>query len=92
MRAAVSRAVSRAGSQQKLAILAGVKQSTVHEWVSGERPMPVRRCVRVERAIGEPCDALRPDLTWGRVPDPNWPHPAGRPFLDVARFMDAQGA
>lgn len=27
---------------------------------------------------------MRPDVVWARVPDPGWPHPDGRPCIDVA--------
>ena len=29
-------------------------------------------------------EELRPDVHWIRVPDPDWPHPQGRPAIDVA--------
>ena len=33
-----------------------------------------------------PCEQLRHDVRWHRVPDPAWPwHPQGRPLIDVAR-------
>ena len=28
--------------------------------------------------------SLRPDVRWARVPDAGWPHPDGRPCIDVA--------
>lgn len=30
-------------------------------------------------------DISLPETSWTRVPDPAWPHPAGRPLLDLAR-------
>ena len=30
-------------------------------------------------------EQLGDDVHWVRVPDPDWPHPDGRPCLDVAR-------
>ena len=29
-------------------------------------------------------DQLRPDVRWARIADPTWPHPGGRPTIDVA--------
>ena len=28
------------------------------------------------------CDGLREDVSWVRIPDPDWPHPNGRPLVD----------
>ena len=33
-----------------------------------------------------PCEVTRPDITWIRVPDHEWPHQAGRPLAD---YQDA---
>ncbi len=32
-----------------------------------------------------PVEEMRPQDTWVRVPDPNWPNPAGRPLLDLSQ-------
>lgn len=60
---------------------------TVHGW----KTIPDRHCPAIERATsGEfPCEKLRPDLTWTRIPDADWPHPEGRPLLDFAASQES---
>lgn len=55
-------------------------------WARGERPVPTERCPAIERATAAQvtCEELRPDVVWVRVPDAGWPHPGGRPCIDVA--------
>jgi hypothetical protein len=50
--------------------------------------------VAIERATKGTAtvEALRPDVAWSRIADPDWPHPAGRPVIDVARPVAAQEA
>ena len=45
-----------------------------------------RRFEDQERALGGlvTAEQLRPDVRWVRIPDESWPHPAGRPLIDVA--------
>lgn len=58
------------------------------QWLTGVRAVPPDRCPAIERATDGrvTVEELRPDLAgrWYRVPDPDWPHPKGRPLLDVA--------
>lgn len=56
-----------------------------HQWLTGLRRVPPDRCPAIERATGGQVtvDELRPDVRWVRVPDPTWPHPDGRPAIDV---------
>jgi hypothetical protein len=35
-------------------------------------------------------DLSRTDIRWHRVPDPAWPHPAGRPLIDVSAVAAQQ--
>lgn len=58
----------------------------VSRWASGGRLTPKGRCPAIERATAGQvtCEELRPDVQWQRVPDPDWPNPAGRPCIDVA--------
>ena len=28
------------------------------------------------------CEAMRPDVSWVRIKDKDWPHPKGRPLVD----------
>ena len=53
----------------------------------GQRPAAAALCASVEReSLGAvPCEVLREDLAWRRIPDRAWKwHPNGRPVLDVA--------
>jgi DNA-binding transcriptional regulator YdaS (Cro superfamily) len=50
------------------------------------RGVPIDQCPRLERESPARfvCEQLRPDVRWVRVPDAGWPHPGGRPLIDVA--------
>jgi hypothetical protein len=64
----------------------GISKAAVSQWFAeGSRP-PADRCPDIERAMAgkATCEQLRPDVRWQRVPDPDWPHPQGRPCIDVA--------
>lgn len=65
----------------------GVNEQYLYQCLTGRRPTPPDRCPPIERATAGrvTCEVLRPDVTWQRVPDPDWPHPAGRPCIDVSR-------
>lgn len=85
----------RRGRQSTLAAALGIKQPTVSEWCSGTKRVPVERCAVVESfSAGEvTVESLRPDVAWSRIPDAAWPHPSGRPVIDVARpVAEAQEA
>ncbi|WP_421722398.1 transcriptional regulator [Alloalcanivorax xenomutans] len=47
---AVSRAAEIVGSKAELARVAGVKPPTVHQWLTGERPVPPARAAKIEVA------------------------------------------
>ena len=83
----VQRAIQHIGSQTLLAQMVDVRQPTVSEWVRGERPVPPERCTDIERATAGDvaCEELRPDIHWHRIKDATWPHPKGRPLIEVAR-------
>lgn len=74
------------GRAAKLAAGIGVSPVMIHQWANGVKALPVGRAPDVERATGGelPCEVTRADVTWIRVPDPAWPHPEGRPCIDVA--------
>ena len=63
--------------------MVGVRPPSVVGW---RGVVPAERCPAIERATEGrvACEALRPDVRWARVPDPLWPHPGGRPCIDVA--------
>ena len=77
-------ACSAVGSQAELARMLGVMPAAVFQWVKKTRPIPNDKCPAIEKACGAvvSCEELLPDLHWVRIPDPNWPHPSGRPVLD----------
>lgn len=70
------------GGPTKVANMTGLSVPTVHGW----KTIPSHHCPAIELATaGEfVCEVMRPDLTWQRVPDPEWPHKDGRPLLDFA--------
>jgi DNA-binding transcriptional regulator YdaS (Cro superfamily) len=84
---ALQTAIDVAGGQSALARYCGVAQQVVWNWLNrsaGE--VPPDRCPAIEQATAGQvtCEALRPDVRWARVPDADWPHPLGRPCIDVA--------
>lgn len=77
--------IDQLGGPAAVARMVGCKPPSVIEW--RKRGIPAERCPQIERATtgAVTCEALRPDVAWTRVPDPDWPHAAGRPLIDVAR-------
>lgn len=75
--------VSNLGGPSLVAKALGLAAPTVHGW----KLIPEARCPDIERwKNGEvTVEQMRPDKKWRRIPDPAWPHPEGRPLLDVAR-------
>jgi len=65
--------------------MVGCRVPSVIEW--RKRGIPQERCPAIERATQATVtvETLRPDVHWARIPDPAWPHPAGRPVIDIAR-------
>ena len=47
-------AIDLAKGLSNLARIARVKPPTVHEWKTGARPVPPRRCVLIEHGLGVP--------------------------------------
>lgn len=77
-------AIKAAGGTSALATVVGLGQSAISNWrARGTAPDP-SYCPAIERATGVSVEELRPDVCWHRVPDPDWPNPAGRPLIDVA--------
>ena len=71
------------GGPTVVAQLLGIKPPSVSGW--GGR-IPGGRCVELERVTGGrvTVDKMRNDINWIRVPDAAWPHPDGRPCIDLA--------
>ena len=76
--------MSELGGPSAVARMVGCKPPSVTEWRT--RGIPPERCPAIERAMegSVTCERMRPDITWHRVPDTAWPHPDGRPLIDVA--------
>lgn len=81
----IKRAIDAAGSQGALAAAIKVKQPTVSEWLRGTRPVPIERCVDIERATAGAVRRwhLRPN-DWHRI----WPELIG---TDTAPTPAAEG-
>lgn len=77
---------SRRGVAAELARAADLSRPFIWQCATGERRLPPDRCPAIERATEGrvTVEQLRPDVRWHRVPDPAWPHPDGRPTIDVA--------
>jgi DNA-binding transcriptional regulator YdaS (Cro superfamily) len=61
-----------------------ISVQAVYKWPGQER-VAEKHCPTLERLCQGrwTCEQLRPDLTWVRTPDTDWPHPEGRPLLDL---------
>lgn len=77
--------------QANLARALGVAPPTVNQWIKEGRPVPEGRGAEIERLTGGvvTVEELCPDARWVRIPDAAWPHPKGRPVLDVAEAKAA---
>lgn len=82
----IKQAAEMVGGQAALARLIGARQQQVWNWANLQRQVPAERANAIERATDGriQVEQLRPDVRWVRVPDPSWPHPGGRPCIDVA--------
>ena len=83
----VAAACAKFGNAAAFAKQMGVTPGMVSQWINGRRPVAHDSCAAIERATSGAVtvEVLRPDAAWSRIPDPAWPHPAGRPVIDVAR-------
>lgn len=68
-------AAKHLGSVSALASSLGVQPPTVHQWCNGARPVPIEKCVAIERATSGAVtrEDLRPD-DWQSI----WPELAAR--------------
>ena len=59
----IEKAFDLCGGKTGLANLLGIASPTVHQWASGARPIPLERCVDIEKATDGKvtCEELRPD-------------------------------
>jgi len=58
---ALDRAVTKAGSQIRLAAILGIKSPSVTGWYDRGR-VPAERCIAIEQATGVSRHELRPDV------------------------------
>lgn len=84
MEDALQAASDSVGGITKLAGAIGQSVQAVSNW--RVRGVPLMQCAAIElaTAAGVTVEQLRADICWLRVPDPDWPHPAGRPCIDAA--------
>jgi DNA-binding transcriptional regulator YdaS (Cro superfamily) len=77
--------IDQLGGPTAVARMVGCRVPSVIEW--RKRGIPPERCPFIEHATQATVtvETLRPDVHWARIPDPAWPHPAGRPVIDIAR-------
>lgn len=75
----------------KIAAFFKISKTAVHNWFQTQ--VPAERCPDLEWFFHKQCtvqpkantvEKLRPDLKWVRFPDRRWPHPKGRPCLDLS--------
>lgn len=85
--------VMPASERAAVAQAVGLHEQYLYQCFTGRRPLPAERAPHIERAAGGrvTVEQLRPDVRWVRVADAAWPHPDGRPCLDVAAPVDAHG-
>lgn len=82
----LEKAIDKIGNATALAGALKVSVQAVGQWKNNIRPIPPERCVEIERLTdGEvTAESLSPGSRWVRTGDAAWPHPDGRPLLDVA--------
>lgn len=73
------------GGAARVAVLLGIDKNggvqRVHNWKTRGIPPSIK--------VSRP-DLFLPHLTAARVADPTWPHPEGRPTIDVAAPVEAK--
>jgi DNA-binding transcriptional regulator YdaS (Cro superfamily) len=78
-----------AGAAAKLAKALGIAPALISQWTTEKEPrqVPAPRCVAIEAetAGAVTCEEMRPDVLWVRVKDRKWPHPKGRPLIDLSQ-------
>lgn len=82
------------GTQAAMAKALGVTRAAVWQWKDGSRKVPDSHVTEIERltAGAVPCEVLRPDCSWMRIPDESWPHPGGRPFREHTKRAPPEAA
>ena len=78
--------VAEAGGPAAVAKEHGSSVQAVCFWRDGERKPPASLYPLLERMTGgrATCEQMAPEINWYRARDAKWPHPKGRPLIDVA--------
>jgi DNA-binding transcriptional regulator YdaS (Cro superfamily) len=84
----MSELITNLGGPSAVARMLGIRAPSVIGW---QGRVPAERCPDLERATDcrVTVEQLRPDVRWQRIHDPAWPHPGGRPCIDVAATAQA---
>lgn len=94
----LKKAAEYLGSAAELARTMGIAPQYASDMLKGERPIPAWRCPAIEYAVQGrvTCEKLAPTGSWVRIPDPEWPHPKGRPLQQhpaiVSKATDLKAA
>jgi len=67
----IKKAVKICGGLSAMSKILGLASPTVHQWITGRRPVPIERCVAIEVATGGAVTRqdLRPDDWWKIWPE-----------------------
>lgn len=78
-------------ARESFALRCGTTLGHLRNVSYGQRPASPELCAALEfETEGQiECTLMRPDLPWVRLPDKAWPHPKGRPAVDVAKALPA---
>lgn len=74
------------GGPAAVARMTGCRAPSVIEWRE-KGLVPESKCPAIEAGTNGryPCEMVRPDLSWGRIPSKQWPHhPKGEPVVRIA--------
>lgn len=88
----IPKLIDSIGGTSAVARICNVQPPSVSEWRK-KGQFPADRCPAIEHATGGAvtCEELRPDVAWVRVPDPDWPHPQGKPLVDHTTKVSPTG-
>lgn len=81
---------------ERVAIAAaiGLHEQYLYQCLTGRRTTPAEHRPSLERVLYPrvKVEDFGDDVRWQRVPDPDWPHPGGRPCIDVAAPVQQEAA
>lgn len=75
-----------ATERQAVSRAVGMHEQYLYQCLTRRRVTPADRRPSLERHLYPrvKVEDFGDDVRWQRVPDPDWPNPAGRPCIDVA--------